>query len=393
MLDQLLPSSGTAADPFVLPVAEVEGEQAVALQQAKIITRLQESCALNRARTRGLLKLVREYRQELALAASGTALSSASEVVVADAGTCCGASATDQNTSGEEGSDSEELRFEEVSADAPVTASDLLHRLGAVLPDTDQDAAPISPPRIGSQHAEQFADDADAEDTLPAADKSAHQRAGGEEKDESIDDYMARLLQRVSTKPAADASAYRPTGPAPVAPLPAAKTAAIQNAAAVEKPQLLTKLPARPGVAPERAADMTAMRELAHMHTRSLLDIHFRRHFFRASVGQMAVVVAALCAGVAFTLLSTAVPIALYLGLIGFAVAIVWGAQYAIALWHLAAVRHGPGAAKQLPRPTVATTSPASSRGLPSENWEKNETVGEMNNPAVPEPAASTTVE
>ena len=230
--------------------------------------------------------------------------------------------------------DSEEVRFEAASSEAPVTARALLSRLGVALPTDDPETIPPAEPAPSHHGAnESTRTTASKPDQgLPSA--RAAVDAVGEESEDSIENMLARLLERVGNKPRQNEVSYQPATPTESRPRVASPSEG-SAAQPAEKPALLTELPARSGRAPENAVEISAMRELAHQNARSLIDVHLRKTYQRTSTGQAVVAAVSLAVGTVLLLKSHDSHLGFYLGIICLAVAIVWGAQYAKSLRYL----------------------------------------------------------
>ena len=304
-----------------------------------------QGCELNRARAHRLLQELRACRQQLqemsgpvardaeALSATEIDLLEAVEEQIDRAACEQGDDEEINAVAPSSAVDAEEIVFESVSAEAPETASELLGRLGVTMPPVGQDdeeaAAETSRSRQSSRPA---AEAAGARGGNSAAEASSTD-GPGQESDASIDDYMARLLERVGKKSRREEVIYQPDSPAQVASKVSEVAA---ETVGEEKPEILTELPVRANRPVERPVDMSAMRELAHLHTTSLLDLHFRKSFKRSTTGQGVVAACALLTGIVSAALCGEVPIAFYLSILGFAVAIVCGWHSIAAVWHLA---------------------------------------------------------
>jgi hypothetical protein len=129
----------------------------------------------------------------------------------------------------------------------------------------------------------------------PQQEGKAASPSTGAEEEESIDDYMTRLLQRVRNgndpaPPAATWSAKstpaKSAAPKPSAPKPAAQARPSVEVpyprAATGKSRESVKLSPR-AVAPETVADLSAMRELANYSAQHAIDRSHRRMLGRAA--------------------------------------------------------------------------------------------------------------
>jgi hypothetical protein len=151
-------------------------------------------------------------------------------------------------------------------------------------------------------------DDSDGEMQEPKAEDEAASPSTGEEEEESIDDYMAKLLQRVrgGNEPAPPAAAWSaksaPPKPAPTSPAPTRPAAEAKPSAEVPYPRPgvgkdreSVKLSPR-AVAPETVADLSAMRELANFSAQHAIDRSHRRMLGRTAPAKLLVALLALLA-------------------------------------------------------------------------------------------------
>ena len=253
-------------------------------------------------------------RQELSQQASTAAFGMPIDVAEDEAG----------GTAGESEPADEAICFEPVSSDSPVSATALFGSRGT---HQEEDVAdePLAIPRP-IQRAAPCA----AEEVKESADGrcSPGTETGGEESEESIEVMFARLLKRVG-QPREETS-YE--APAAAKPRPAPASVVPSEVIEEDKPSLLTELPTRAGRPAEHNTDLSALRELAHLNTRSLLDVHLRRSFERTTAGQAVVTCLALLVGIILMYWAHQVPLAFYLAILCFAVAIVWGVQNAAAV-------------------------------------------------------------
>ena len=148
-------------------------------------------------------------------------------------------------------------------------------------------------------NAESLADDQIAKLERPAALLAEHLTTRGQDNhDESIEDYMARLLQRISDDDDSPAVSAPSTGIESV-PTSAAPTSAVENT--IPEP-----IQAEPGPqleyvpraqAPEQAGKLEAMREVANMSARSAINTHTRMRGGKASHLRLAVALIAMVVG------------------------------------------------------------------------------------------------
>jgi len=223
----------------------------------------------------------------------------------------------------------EDIRFEgpsDKSPKSPGSSEEVLRRMGILVSSSDEEAddqRPASPGPTQSGTAE----------TPGSLDEP-----DGDE-DESIDDYMARLLERVRETPARSGapvaspsssvragarSSAPPSGPAPTdSPQPASPTA--------EPPQPAEISPR--ATAPEKSVDLSAMRELANLSAHAAISRHARRMLLGTVASKLAVAIVALAtAAILGWLWWTRWPESLVLcaAAASFVVALIWGVQYVL---------------------------------------------------------------
>lgn len=213
-------------------------------------------------------------------------------------------------------------RTSPTEAGAPVDTAEVLRQMGAVplLPDDEPEdnAGPADEPLAGM---------------LPPSPEPS-----GE--DESIDDYMARLLDRVrhaagDTRPLSPPTAYAPPQVSQRSPAEAVKPAPqpdMPRPRAGGKPRGPVEMSPR-AVAPEKSADLSAMRALANDSAQSAIDHHARQQTVSAIRVKLLVAILALAAGgaTAWAWWAELAPVgALYAAVAAFAVAGFWGLQYLV---------------------------------------------------------------
>lgn len=181
-------------------------------------------------------------------------------------------------------STSDGLEFEEVSADSPVSSQDIFRRLGN-MPSFENDGAPasVSSPTIPIRSI--------VTDAAPPSE-------GVEDAEESIDDYMARLLARVRGEAPSTASRHEPAAAESEPPSAARPRASAPISAATEPNSTAvgTGAPVFPRVAPETLADLRAMRELANLSAQSALNRHTRQTLKRTIRSKLMVALVAVVA-------------------------------------------------------------------------------------------------
>lgn len=259
---------------------------------------------------------VRESDCERALPTGQDQYQTAADVIYAG-----GAEPTDQIAE-----PAEAIGFEAVSDEAPLSAAAVLRRLGADMPADEVEESPtiVAPTIFRSSQ--------------PVAPPRHSEGSSAADDDESVENYMARLMERVGVKQRGLDSSRQATTDRPAAPEPAAAPT-IQPATRPaahndeEKPKL-ERMVRRS--TPELSADLSRMRELANENVRTVLDVHFRRKLYYMTIGKASVAIASLLAGLVLLWWSShGAPIAFYLATISFLVTAIWMLQYAIAVGYL----------------------------------------------------------
>ena len=222
----------------------------------------------------------------------------------------------------------QEPEFEAPSEGAPVDLADVFRRVGAKV-EAEEEVSPA--PGTGADQTEQPRGDRES----PPATAVAH----GEE--ESIDDYMSRLMQRVRSKPgeAGPASSAPPRSEPQVArqpqanaakdPAPTAQPVLPKPAASASKPLKMSPRSA----APENRIDLSALRELANFSARNAISRHSRKLLINTMRSKLVMAIMALAAGGGLFWMWQqygAVEMTLYYSLAAVLVAVYFGVQYAL---------------------------------------------------------------
>ena len=205
----------------------------------------------------------------------------------------------------------QELQFEEPVQQAPVDLADVLRRVGAKL----------DLPEEETNQRRTLPAEAEEQGTGPISAQHPH---GGEE---SIDDYMSRLMQRVRST-AGEASA---TGVGVESPKPSKPPAAASSPTVEVKPQEPASAPPRT-VAPEKRTDLSALRELANLAAHSAISHHSQRVLKNNMYSKLVIASAALVMGGGLLWmweLYGAWQMALYAAVVAFPVGAYWGVEYA----------------------------------------------------------------
>jgi hypothetical protein len=235
-----------------------------------------------------------------------------------------------------------EPEFQAVDGAAPVDLAAVFRKLGAsgVLREEQPDDAATPEPRLHESKLKPQEDQPAAEPPgFPGLPQPTHH---GEE--ESIEDYMLRLFDRVRAGTGMEKSALVGCQGAP----PLSSDRATPQAGDKARQESAFPSPAAPrrapaeiaprAVAPEKASGLTAMRELANLSAQTALSRHARRQMTRTSRIKLGVAAAGLVAGGLLTWMwwrNAAGPLVLSAALVSFVTALFWGLQYALLAGHM----------------------------------------------------------
>ncbi len=241
-----------------------------------------------------------------------------------------------------EGEAAEEVQAKDLSEDAPVDIESVLHRMGSIglLRDEEEDSRqhqqqqPAGPEPEGEPEPE-----LEPPAGAPACQPLASAEPTDDKEEESIDDYMTRLMQRVGAT-VGGAQAVE-TQPQPSQPL--------RYSEPQSPPEPPSKQPATPplrkpvdvsrrAVAPENPAGLSAMRELANLSATNAIDRHGRQKLIRATRAKAATVVAGVGVGAVLMWFWWAMGAGLFVlgaAVVSFLVSAFWGIQYVIAIGRL----------------------------------------------------------
>ncbi len=228
------------------------------------------------------------------------------------------------------------------ATNAPVDAETIFRRLGIRLPLDDEPEETLLP-GAATGSASTF-----------AASAAPHP------EEESIDAYMARLLERLRQGSGGGPSGTQHSMPQSAAPAEAAPesqlaqpredtgtadaTGSAEPGDVVSQPERRRPRPVPKSAAPEDWSHLAAMRELANLSARNALDRHGRNMLRRAIRSKLAVLALALTAGTTLVALwwrLGAGELAYYSALVCYLVAVVWGIQYAVLTGRLIVSRSG----------------------------------------------------
>jgi len=174
----------------------------------------------------------------------------------------------------------------------------------------------------------------------PESQPSPPPRSANEGEEESIEKYMARLLDRVyavrgdvqrQEREPHEIQREPPVEPAPqelTEPHPAERPAVPQAVARPRQPKKMTPR----AVAPERQVNLSAMRELANLSAHSAIDRHARRQVRVAAWGKVLTTTVGVGAGAVLLRIwwtNQASELTFYAALVSLLVALLWGLQCA----------------------------------------------------------------
>jgi hypothetical protein len=256
----------------------------------------------------------------------------------------------------------EAVQFESPTGGSPGSAESVLRQMGIARSfdeDEAEDAATPASPQAQS---------------APQTPDAPHEPTA--EEDESIDDYMARLLERVrqTAGPGGKPTGQDPSPGAP-APSPADSQAPPQPTDSPSPASEPTDSPTggRPAqssglspraAAPERSVDLSAMRDLANLSAQAAIDHYSRRVLFSRSAGKLMVAVVALAASTALLWIwwaksSSLLP--LHAGVASLAIALLYGGHYLVLGARLLLTRRRRGARSRADKTAVEAEGDADS--------------------------------
>jgi hypothetical protein len=203
----------------------------------------------------------------------------------------------------------------------PISAADALARMGHTFDDPDTDStpsqtpsapapsapAPSAPaPSAPAPSAPQSSAPHSPTETSPNAAWGNKPKEGGGEDDDSIDEYMARLLQRVrgdDELDEEDSGTSNPTSTAPGQNGPTMEQRVVEQPPVEEEQAPLTAEEFKPSRrAPEANSNLSAMRELANSSARTAITTSNRKKGMRITLTFMALTVISISFGLGLLL-------------------------------------------------------------------------------------------
>ncbi|MDA1051897.1 MAG: hypothetical protein O3C40_15635 [Planctomycetota bacterium] len=237
--------------------------------------------------------------------------------------------------------DEEEVAFETASSDPPVSTADVLARLGSsgVWNDDESGADESSDSRFadaGNSPRDAISRFAEPETSQPRytpacktpfAASLGNAASQSEEDEESIEAYMARLMNRVRATDDRDQPSKRPEAATERSPVTEyTEVAARPQSVREPEPEKFNAAEYKPrSQAPEMANRMTAMRSLANDSARSAIASHAKRNWSSVMKLKLLVSVFAFVAVLASTIFFWGNPLLMGLGsLVGVGVLVYW---------------------------------------------------------------------
>ncbi len=221
----------------------------------------------------------------------------------------------------------QEPEFKTPTDGAPVDLAEVFRRVGANV-ETEEDASPA--PSLSADHVER-----------PRGDREPPPAAAEHGEEESLDNYMSRLMQRMRSKSdESELATYAPSRSEPqaarrsqagvaTAPSPAVQPLLPTPAIAAREPVEMSPRSA----APEKRDDLSAFRELANFSARTAISRHSRRTLIETMRSKLVMGMMALASGGGLFWMWQrygAVEMTLYYSLAAVLVAIYFGVQYAL---------------------------------------------------------------
>jgi hypothetical protein len=209
-------------------------------------------------------------------------------------------------------------------ADAPDDVFARLRALSILKGDVEpsQDA-PRQQPEVAPQFAtEPLTPGSASVPTSAEGTGSRPEEAHGEDEEESINNYMARLLNRV--RGGSDAAADRPQATPTRAPGKASQQAALASQPHAETVMSFSEFEPRTS-APEKTRDLAAMREIANFTARTAIAKHVWRSRIVLLVKRFIVGLFALTCGIILMLIAPAArPHFFFCGMVAVVASLIW---------------------------------------------------------------------
>ncbi len=270
-------------------------------------------------------------------------------------------------------------KSQEPSPSSPIQSVEILRRLGFSVPGDDDSPEGLpevrrSPAPDESGHGSLWREtnacgEGDAGSTGPDAGEALVGTAtetpseNAHHEEESIDQYMARLLERMRNPNAPTQGPPRPVQVEEPKRVEASDHEAPDAEAPPPAEEPLRELTPR-AVAPERTFNLSAMRELANFSATAAIKTHARGRLVRASGSKLLVaVVGAVCGGLLLwhSVALNGSTLTLFSAATSFVIALFWSLQYLIFTGKVIATRPTedlPGVAPSEQGPSLAIDPP-----------------------------------
>jgi hypothetical protein len=267
----------------------------------------------------------------------------------------------------------DEARFESRSAESPVSARNVLSQFGDVTADEENSADADSPSHFAERDEALSSTAQPPANSFVSASSTQSAAQPAEEEEESIEDYMARLLKRVrgeepSPSPLGGVQQVYSPPPSPaITPKPQERPKEVKqapestNTAESSEPQAYV----RRTQAPESTSNMKKMRELANESARTAIDQSTRKRGARV-FGKLVLAALAAAIGVVLLLLGTTYGGLAYYGGAGaaFVLTTLFAVRALIEARRFRAASHKP--AMSTSTATVSNTPAAAAPNPPS---------------------------
>ena len=242
---------------------------------------------------------------------------------------------TSKSPAAQDDGPTEQTEFESISEKPPVSASEILERLGTQPAETedretDLRSASTSVGAVSDPPDEpQVVEDAAARRTsTPAASQASKTNATSD--DESIEDYMNQLLARTrgDSRAAPPAKSPPPPAIASTPPVPAAENDSSKpekKDGTTETEEPAPRKPKRRPPSTELTSDLPAMRELAKIAAQSALDQHARVEQRRSLQIQTTIFILMFAGGLALLARSESLSWPFWGGVLSVLTSVLWG--------------------------------------------------------------------
>ena len=239
--------------------------------------------------------------------------------------------AAEQDTESEE-----ELDFSEPTSSSPAENSGVMERLRAM---TDWEEDEEESGQSEFRPATPFPAEPASKPMGHSRSSSSHSHTGDGEDEESIEDYMAKMMMRIRGVQGSATQASQAPPPAPVKKEKSSAEMKPSESAEQIEMEAKSKEPQKPfEMAPRKApveltSNLAAMRELANVSAREAIDLSVRNRWSQAAFGKLSVAgVALLAAGILFYWTRDPMTVSFLGGGVASLIAVFWALQGAVIL-------------------------------------------------------------